>query len=296
MNKLFSKWPTDALLVAAFAAMVFTGLPARADSVPDWFRQLAHAPLGKYAEESKAVVLLDDQTLTVKDNGDIYITVRRALKILRPNGKEYGLFGVSFDKEKKIESIHAWSISNDGHEYELKEKDAVDASPISTKHSTSMNASKFLKLPGVDTGAYVAVEYQQRCRPYNFSRRWYFQEEIPVKTARFSTGLAAWLGISISLRQLDRTETAECWRKQLAMGDARRGRHRRGTLDAGLGIAGGENGRQLVLVIASRKPHASQHGTMWQVGPILECQPPHRHPRLQAKVTELIAGKTDTLV
>jgi hypothetical protein len=89
MNKLCSKWQIKSLLFAGLCFLVYGGTPATAaDSAPDWVRQLAHSPLPKYPEEAEGVVLLDDETLTVKDNGEMYVNYRRVLKILRPAGKE----------------------------------------------------------------------------------------------------------------------------------------------------------------------------------------------------------------
>ena len=158
--------------------------------MPDWFRQLAHAPILHYPDETNAVVLLDDETLTVKDNGDMYVNYRRVVKILRPSGKEYGIFHAYFDKETKLEWIHAWSIGSNGQEYELKDKDAIETSPYAYALYEDTRY-KVMKLPAVDVGAYVAVEFQQKCRPYAFSRKWLFQEAAPVKVARFSVNLPA---------------------------------------------------------------------------------------------------------
>jgi hypothetical protein len=47
-------------------------LPAAANAgVPDWLRSLAQQPVKKYADDANAVVLLDDQETTVRDNGEI---------------------------------------------------------------------------------------------------------------------------------------------------------------------------------------------------------------------------------
>lgn len=192
MNKLFSKWPTSRLLLAlAFVALAFAAQPARAgDSVPDWFRQLAHAPLPKYPDEADAVVVLNEETLTVRDNGEMYLNTRRVVKILRNGGKDEAIFGAYSDKDTKIDSLRGWSISPTGQEYELKEKDAIETSPWDDGLFADTRY-KLLKLPGAEIGAYVGYESQQRYRPYAYSHKWMFQENIPVKTSRFTINLPA---------------------------------------------------------------------------------------------------------
>ena len=47
-------------------------LPSAAKAgVPDWLRSLAQQPAKTYADDANAVILLDDQETTVKDNGEI---------------------------------------------------------------------------------------------------------------------------------------------------------------------------------------------------------------------------------
>lgn len=190
MNKPFSRWQTSALLLAVLGCVVLSSRPAYAggDSVPDWFRQLAHAPLPTYSSEANAAVLLDEETVTVKDNGEMYKTMRRVVKILRPDGKSEGTFGVSFDKDRKILSMRGWTISASGQEYELKDKDAIETSYFSDEMYSDVRY-KAMKVPAADVGAFVAYEYQQRCRPEAYSEIWGFQEENPVHSARFTLNL-----------------------------------------------------------------------------------------------------------
>src|SRR5690242_864373 len=82
MSKLFSPWRSKYLAVAALALLSGVRQARAADTVPDWFRQLAKAPVLHYSDEANAVVLLDDETLTVKENGEMYVNYRRVVKIL----------------------------------------------------------------------------------------------------------------------------------------------------------------------------------------------------------------------
>ena len=60
-------------------------LPASASAgVPDWLRSLAQQPAKTYADDANAVVLLDDQDTTVKDNGEIVTHERHRLQNLAP--------------------------------------------------------------------------------------------------------------------------------------------------------------------------------------------------------------------
>src|SRR5437899_10170043 len=64
---------------------------------PDWLRALSQQPQKKYADDANAVVLLDEQEVTVRDAGDIVTHGRVAYRILRPEGKHVADFTLHFD-------------------------------------------------------------------------------------------------------------------------------------------------------------------------------------------------------
>jgi len=54
--------------------------------------------------------------------------VRRAYKILRPEGRKYGeVYGYS-GRDQKIGSMKAWCIPAQGKDYEVKDRDAMERS------------------------------------------------------------------------------------------------------------------------------------------------------------------------
>ena len=111
------------LALAAIAAIVARSSPrVLADNAPDWLRVAAHETLPDNPKDAVAVILLDDQQTTVKDNGEIETRYRRAYKILRPEAREdYGGITIEFDSQSKITFFRAWTITADGRELELKD-------------------------------------------------------------------------------------------------------------------------------------------------------------------------------
>jgi hypothetical protein len=160
-----------------------SSVPAAAGT-PEWLRGLAKASLPAYPAETEAVMLLDEQITTVKDNGEITTLYRGAYKILRPQGEGYGTVVVHYDNETRLTFLKAWSIPASGAEYEVKEKDAVEVG-VSASELYSDSKRKVLKIPGSTVGAVVGYEYEQRDRPYVYQDRWWFQSSVPVKRARY---------------------------------------------------------------------------------------------------------------
>ena len=295
MSKQFSRWQSKGILFAAVVFVCTGARPARAaDSVPDWFRQIAHAPLPHYPEETDAVVLLDDETLNVKDNGEMYETHRRVLKILRTGGKRYGIFHASYDKDSKIEWMHAWSISANGQEFELKDKDAVETTPYDDALYLDIHF-RVMRPPAIEPGAYVAVEYQERRRPYAFNEKWLFQREVPVKVARFSVNLPAGWEYQYRFGNWAEKKPASTGNNNWSW-----------EIDDIPGIEeerqmpsfGSLAGMMAVSFYSSSLSQASRTDTWSEVARWADSlNSPRRVPtsRLQAKVAELLQGKTDNL-
>ena len=174
-------------IAAAIAIAAWMWRPAQlaADQVPDWLRAASQDKLPDYPKETEAVVLLEEQYTTVKDNGEIETRCRRAYKLLRPEGREgYGGVAVHFDNETKLTYLKAWTITADGAAIELKEKEAVEAG-MSSFEIYSDKRVKYLKFSEANPGSVVGYEFVQKHRPFVFEDDWWFQSRIPTRRARF---------------------------------------------------------------------------------------------------------------
>jgi hypothetical protein len=158
-------------------------------SVPDWLRQVARAPLPVYSDDTDAVVLLEETTTTVSPSGEVHCTFRKAYKILRPQGRNRGTVRVYFDAETRLTFLKAWSIDKKGEDFEVKEGDAVETAAFS-EGLYADTRQKFVEIPAATTGSVIGYEYQQRARSSVLQSLWMFQDEIPVRRARFVLELA----------------------------------------------------------------------------------------------------------
>ena len=180
------------LVFGAAVALLFTApRTAAADSAPAWLRALAHEKLPDYPADTVAVQLLDERQTTVMDNGEIDTRHRVAYKLLRPEAKdEYGFAGVSFDNETKVTSFNAWTITADGHEFALKDKDSFETS-LPTYEVFSDDKAKLQKFPEANPGNVVGYECVQKQRPFVFEDNWWFQDKIPLRHGRLILQLPA---------------------------------------------------------------------------------------------------------
>jgi len=176
-------------------------LPVSASAgVPDWLRSAAQQSARTYADDVNAVVLLHETETTVKDSGETVTRERRVIKVLRPEGRESAYQGVPFDEETKLSYFKGWSISAKGLEYEAKKDDIFEVSAGEGYEIYSDAKAKVMRIPGVDVGTVVGVEWEQKRHPYTFEDHWFFQTSQPVQQARFILHLpprwefrAAWM-------------------------------------------------------------------------------------------------------
>ncbi len=176
-----------ALCLAIGCMSLLAATPSFA-TAPDWVQQAAAKPAGSYPAETSAVVLLDDETLTVTGPGQAEINHRRVVRILRPKGHEEALFHMHLSPGDKTQYLHAWSIDSAGRQYEVKEKEFIEVNPFSEEMYSDVHY-RATEVPAGNPGSVVAFEYSVKRRLWMDQWPWFFQEEIPVDEARLTIQL-----------------------------------------------------------------------------------------------------------
>jgi len=179
----FEYWPVVWMVILLFnmlpndhAAFAFT----HNDSVPDWVRDAAKEPLPIYPPNTDAVILLLEDTYTVNLDGKAVEHYREVIKILRPQGRDYGVVTVPFNKDSKVNYVHVWSIGPDGHEYDVKDSDIREVGSYDNTALYDDYKAKYSEPPGRDPGGVIAYEYEQKCLPYLNEQNFSIQQAIPI--------------------------------------------------------------------------------------------------------------------
>ncbi len=152
---------------------------------------LVGMPLPSYDEKTDAVLLYSETNVTVVSSDKIKTHVRKAYKILRPNGREHGVFGVPFNPQTKITTLHGWCIPAQGKDYEVKDKDALDVSPPNIEGGELVSDVKYrlLRIPAPDPGNIIGYEYETEEHPLVLQDGWDFQGLDPVRESHYSLQL-----------------------------------------------------------------------------------------------------------
>jgi hypothetical protein len=171
---------------------VASASPALAGDAPGWMHALVNAPLPEHDEKTNAVLLYSETNVTVVSTDKIKTQVREAYKILRPDGRGYGVARVYFRSPgEKVTSMHGWCIPANGKDYEVKDKEAVELSIQGVAGSELIDdlREKRLPIPASDPGNIVGYEYEKEEQPLVLQDSWWFQEAAPVREAHYSLQL-----------------------------------------------------------------------------------------------------------
>jgi hypothetical protein len=191
-------------LVAVLFVCVLACAPAAlAGDAPQWMHAVVNAPLPQHDEKTDAVLLYSETNVNVVSADKIKTVVRRAYKILRPSGREYGTVFVPFTSPgQKINGLRGWCVPAQGKDYEVKDKDAIERSFPKVEGSELISdlKVKLLQIPASDPGNIVGYEYEREEQPLVLQDGWHFQGESPVRESHYSLQLpsgweyrASWL-------------------------------------------------------------------------------------------------------
>jgi hypothetical protein len=178
------------LLFVGLAMLVATS-SAHASDAPGWMHALVSAPVPAHDEKTDAVLLYEEINVNVVSPDRIKTQVRRAYKILRPGGRDYGMAAVIFYPHNKINGMRGWCIPAQGKDYEIRDKEAVEVSPpgVAGGELVSDVKAKVLQIPAADPGNIVGYEYEKEEQPMVLQDAWDFQREIPVRESHYSLQL-----------------------------------------------------------------------------------------------------------
>ncbi len=187
-----ANWPVP-LLLACAVVLLLSAPQALAGDAPQWMHSLVNVPLPSYDEKTEAVLLYSETNVTVLSADKIKTRVRAAYKILRPEGRYHGTAIVYFNSHKKVTSLHGWCIPAQGKDFEVKDKDATEASlPNVAGSELILDVKvKVLHIPAPDPGNLIGYEYEVEEQPLVLQDIWYFQETVPVKEGHYSLLLPA---------------------------------------------------------------------------------------------------------
>jgi hypothetical protein len=174
------------LSIPLAAALLVAATPLHADwfgkdkTIPDWGLEAAKTKTPDYAKDASAVILFDEHLETVDGQGRAVERRRKAVRILKPQGRNEGPCGVAYDVDEKIDYFHAWTIAADEKQYPAKDTDFFEDGHTDDQIMLFTEKMRVARPPAIDVGATVICESEELLAPYDLENIWQFQTDLPA--------------------------------------------------------------------------------------------------------------------
>jgi hypothetical protein len=165
---------------AAFAGSVPAAAKDKPEPAPQWAIDAANTPTPASAKDASAIVLFDEYLITVDEQNRAVERERRAIRILKPQGREYAPCYAEFDVDEKLNYFRSWTIAPDGRQFQAMESEFREFGAYDAPIMQSTARIREVKPPASDPGAVVACETEERLQPYMSEEMWMIQKSIPV--------------------------------------------------------------------------------------------------------------------
>jgi 1-acyl-sn-glycerol-3-phosphate acyltransferase len=170
-----------------FAAfLLVAAVPLHADwfgkdkQIPDWGLEAAKTKTPDYAKDASAVILYDEHLETVDGKGRAIERRRKAVRILKPQGRDEGICAVIYDVDEKINHFYAWTIAADEKQYPAKDTDFFEGGHTDDQITLFTEKMRVARPPAIDVGATVVCESEELLAPYDRENIWQFQTDLPA--------------------------------------------------------------------------------------------------------------------
>lgn len=163
---------------------------SKGQPVPDWGMTAAKTPTPAYAKDDSVVVLYREYLETVDEQGRAVERERRAIRILKPQGRNY-ICDASYGEDEKIRSFKAWTITPDEKTYQAQDTDFADFGDTDDHVMLSTRKTRAAHPPAVDVGAVVVCESEVQTAPYAQEKVWEIQDDVPIVSMALEVDLPA---------------------------------------------------------------------------------------------------------
>ncbi|MGP8173618.1 MAG: DUF3857 domain-containing protein [Terracidiphilus sp.] len=175
--------PIFAVAVSCCAALLGPAPAAANDKpqpAPQWAVDAAKTPTPSTAKDAPAIVLFDENLITVDEQNHAVERERSAVRILKPQGRKYAHCEAEYDVDEKLNYIRSWTIAPDGRQFQAMESDFMDLGAYADPIMQATDRFRVVKPPAIDPGAVVVCETETHIRPYMYEEDWEIQTPIPV--------------------------------------------------------------------------------------------------------------------
>jgi transglutaminase-like putative cysteine protease len=180
--------------------LCFVTAVASSDEAPSWLQQAAAIKVPVYDKDVPAVVLQNDQVVTVSEDGRVTTTTTYAVRILTREGRDYaGAVEPYLTNSGKVRELHAWLIRPNGVGKKYDKDDIVDRISDPNDIYDEYRVKLIDGSRDADAGAVFGYQSISEERPLFSQDTWAFQNRLPTLISRYSLALpSGWRATSVT--------------------------------------------------------------------------------------------------
>lgn len=191
-------------LIAVLMFSLAFAAPSMADA-PAWFRQAAVLQVPEYAKDVPAVVLLDEQQVTLGNDGKLVTVENYAVRLLTAEGRGFATASAYYlVSSGKIREIEAWLIRPNSVTKTYDKKSVID---IIADQDDVYNEGRLKVIDAsreVAAGDVFGYTIISEDAPLFYQDIWRFQGRLPSLTSRYSINLPqGWKASSVTFNHED---------------------------------------------------------------------------------------------
>lgn len=189
------------IALAAAASASSRSAASAGDDVPAWLRQSAASSAPAYEKDVPAVVLHDESTVTVGDDGRITTVNTFAVRVLTREGRAYADAVEHYDADSggKVREMRAWLLRPDGSVKKYGKDETLDLATDLEQVYNETRKRVISAQDDADVGAVFGYYAVTEERPFFPQNVWAFQSRLPTLVSRFTMALpAGWRASSVT--------------------------------------------------------------------------------------------------
>jgi hypothetical protein len=160
------------------------------DSAPPWLQQAARLIVPGYEKEVDAVVLLNEEVVTLDSNGKLTTVERRAIRVLQKEGVRDAIARAFYlSKFSKVDKLEAWLIAPGGAVTSYGKKETIDIISDPDDVYDEGRIKSISAVRDADVGYIFGYTSTTETRPLFYQHQWLFQDNHPTLISRFTLNL-----------------------------------------------------------------------------------------------------------
>lgn len=163
---------------------------ASAQDVPEWLRRAANQSIPSYSSETPAVVLSDDERLTINSDGVTLTNKTFALRVLKRDGRSLAVArDVYLTDSGRIKEFRGWLLRSSGEVLKYSGKHVLDIAAVRDDVYNEVRVKVLSASSDVDVGDVFGYEVISEDKSIFLQHDYAFQERLPVITSSYSLTL-----------------------------------------------------------------------------------------------------------